>query len=177
MAADGDTTELGIDTEAPVFTGTSESPRLRLGAPSREDPPPRATGADTAGGSLTGADTAGASLTGTSPTGTSLPATSPPTGSAEPPTERPLPTAVLPVPVAEGSVAASCAGAPRRAPERCRDELSDREEDEEEDAESVFDPDEPPEPVVSANANGTEATADPTPNTTANAPTRPTYRA
>jgi len=38
-------------------------------------------------------------------------------------------------------------------------------------------PVEPPEPVVSAKAIGTDATAAPTPNATANAPTRPTYRA
>jgi hypothetical protein len=31
----------------------------------------------------------------------------------------------------------------------------------------------PGEPVVSANATGTDATAEPTPNATANAPTRP----
>jgi hypothetical protein len=35
-------------------------------------------------------------------------------------------------------------------------------------------PDEPAEPVVSANADGIAATADPTPNAIANAPTRPT---
>jgi hypothetical protein len=39
------------------------------------------------------------------------------------------------------------------------------------------DPVEPPDPVVSANATGTDAIAEPTPNATANAPTRPTYRA
>ena len=38
-------------------------------------------------------------------------------------------------------------------------------------------PAEPPDPVVSANAAGTAAAAEPTPNATANAPTRPTYRA
>ncbi|MGV1005194.1 MAG: hypothetical protein ACOYEV_10630 [Candidatus Nanopelagicales bacterium] len=38
-------------------------------------------------------------------------------------------------------------------------------------------PVDPPEPVVSANAIGTAAIAEPTPNATANAPTRPTYRA
>jgi hypothetical protein len=43
-------------------------------------------------------------------------------------------------------------------------------------AESVeLDPAEPADPVVSANATGTDATAEPTPNATANAPTRPTY--
>jgi hypothetical protein len=40
-----------------------------------------------------------------------------------------------------------------------------------------LDPVEPAEPVVSADATGTDATAEPTPNATANAPTRPTYRA
>ena len=35
-------------------------------------------------------------------------------------------------------------------------------------------PAEPADPVVSANATGTDATAEPTPNATANAPTRPT---
>ena len=40
-----------------------------------------------------------------------------------------------------------------------------------------LDPDDPAEPVVSANATGTDATAEPTPNATANAPTRPTNRA
>jgi len=35
----------------------------------------------------------------------------------------------------------------------------------------------PAEPVVSANATGIAATAEPTPNATANAPTRPTYLA
>jgi hypothetical protein len=38
-------------------------------------------------------------------------------------------------------------------------------------------PDESAEPVVSANANGIATTAEPTPNATANKPTRPTYRA
>ena len=39
----------------------------------------------------------------------------------------------------------------------------------------MFDPDEPPEPLPSANAVGIDATAEPTPNAPANAPTRPTY--
>ena len=39
---------------------------------------------------------------------------------------------------------------------------------------AALDPDDPPDPVVSANATGTDATAEPTPNATANAPTRPT---
>ena len=38
------------------------------------------------------------------------------------------------------------------------------------------DPAEPDDPVVSANATGRAETADPIPNATANAPTRPTYR-
>jgi hypothetical protein len=45
------------------------------------------------------------------------------------------------------------------------------------DAESeVSDPVDPAEPVVSANATGIDPIAEPTPNATANAPTRPTYR-
>jgi hypothetical protein len=56
--------------------------------------------------------------------------------------------------------------------------LVDSEEADPDAAESAeLDPAEPPEPVVSANATGTDATAEPTPNATANAPTRPTYRA
>ena len=45
------------------------------------------------------------------------------------------------------------------------------------DAESAELDDEPAEPVVSANATGIAATAEPTPNATAKAPTRPTYDA
>lgn len=41
---------------------------------------------------------------------------------------------------------------------------------------AAADPVDPAEPAVSANANGTDAIAEPTPNATANAPTRPTYR-
>jgi len=40
----------------------------------------------------------------------------------------------------------------------------------------VFDPVEPAEPVVSASANGIDTTAEPTPNATARAPTRPMNR-
>ena len=40
-------------------------------------------------------------------------------------------------------------------------------------ASAVPDPVDPADPVVSANAIGTEAIADPTPNATASAPTRP----
>ena len=50
-------------------------------------------------------------------------------------------------------------------------------DDESAPAESTLDPDDPADPVVSANATGTDATAEPTPNATANAPTRPTYAA
>jgi hypothetical protein len=168
-ATDGDTTELGTDTEAPVFTGISESPRRRPGSPSREDPPPRTTGADSAGTSLTAAPP--------------LPGRSLPTGSAESPSGRSSPTAAGPDPVVEGSLtagssaessAASCTGAPRRALERGPEELSDRDDEDDEDAESVFEPDEPPEPVVSAKATGIAATAEPIPSATASAPTRPT---
>ena len=41
---------------------------------------------------------------------------------------------------------------------------------------TVPDPTEPEDPVVSASAIGIDTTAEPTPNATANAPTRPTYR-
>jgi hypothetical protein len=41
---------------------------------------------------------------------------------------------------------------------------------------TAAEPLDPAEPAVSANANGTDAIAEPTPNATANAPTRPTYR-
>ena len=53
------------------------------------------------------------------------------------------------------------------------DDLADDLADDEADDESE-DPVEPADPVVSANATGTDATAEPTPNATANAPTRPT---
>jgi hypothetical protein len=68
------------------------------------------------------------------------------------------------------------AEAPRRRGPSARDDGRDvdAEPEESELEESEL---EPPEPVVSANATGTADTADPTPNTTANAPTRPTYRA
>ena len=45
------------------------------------------------------------------------------------------------------------------------------------DESSASEPVEPPEPVVSAAANGIDAIAEPTPRATARAPTRPTYRA
>ncbi|MGB6106566.1 MAG: hypothetical protein WBF86_01895, partial [Mycobacterium sp.] len=65
---------------------------------------------------------------------------------------------------------------PPRRPVRVLTRLSGRD-----DAESLAaeepDPVDPPDPVVSANATGTAAIAEPTPNATANAPTRPTHRA
>ena len=42
------------------------------------------------------------------------------------------------------------------------------------DGASAFEPVDPPEPVVSAKATGTDGTAKPTPSATASAPTRPT---
>ena len=60
----------------------------------------------------------------------------------------------------------------RAAPREGADDADD------DDADVASDePAEPPEPVVSATATGTDAIAEPTPNATANAPTRPTYRA
>lgn len=65
---------------------------------------------------------------------------------------------------------------PRVSRAELRDE-DDAEAPDGTDAESeAFDPVEPAEPVVSAKATGTEPVAEPTPNATANAPTRPTYR-
>jgi hypothetical protein len=57
-----------------------------------------------------------------------------------------------------------------------RDGFVDPDPDDVVDVESD-DPVEPPDPVVSANATGTATTAEPTPNATANAPTRPTWAA
>jgi len=45
------------------------------------------------------------------------------------------------------------------------------------DAAEAAEPLDPAEPVESADANGIDATAAPTPRATANKPTRPTYRA
>jgi len=60
----------------------------------------------------------------------------------------------------------------RAAPREGADDFGadDSDDDEPDDDEPV----EPPEPVVSATATGTDATAAPTPRATANAPTRPT---
>ena len=57
----------------------------------------------------------------------------------------------------------------RAAPRDGADDVAADEADDESD-----EPVEPPDPVVSANATGTDATAEPTPSATANAPTRPT---
>jgi hypothetical protein len=74
--------------------------------------------------------------------------------------------------------ASSADAAPDEAPRpaRARDGAfvdSDAADPDAAEPESALEPDDPPEPVVSANATG-DATADPTPNATANAPTRPT---
>ena len=86
--------------------------------------------------------------------------------------DEPLPDEPLPA-------AAPPDGAPRPARAGPRDgALVDSDAADPEPAASVeLDPAEPADPVVSANATGTDATAEPTPNATANAPTRPTYRA
>jgi len=171
--AEGATGSLGGATDAPVFTGASESPRRRwVGAVlSLESAPPRTFGAETA--------PAGESLpvpvaaTATESTGSVAASTDgSPTGSVVAPPERPLPA--VPALVPEGP--SLVAEAPRRRGPSARDDGRDvdAEPEESELEESEL---EPPEPVVSANATGTADTADPTPNTTANAPTRPTYRA
>jgi hypothetical protein len=67
--------------------------------------------------------------------------------------------------------------APERAPRRePADELSEEPEPDDSD-DSDDDPVDPSEPRRSANATGIDTTAAPTPRATANAPTRPTYRA
>ncbi len=67
---------------------------------------------------------------------------------------------------------------PARGPRVGEDLREDEEDDEEDDEESAEpDPLDPAEPVVSANAIGSEPRPEPTPRATANAPTRPTYRA
>ena len=62
---------------------------------------------------------------------------------------------------------------PPRAPDRGDREGEDV-EGPDDDASAEFDPVAPNDPVVSANANGTDEIADPTPRATASAPTRPT---
>ena len=72
----------------------------------------------------------------------------------------------------EESVAVEPARPVRAAPREGADDADDGEADDASD-----EPAEPAEPAVSATATGTDASAEPTPNATANAPTRPTYRA
>jgi hypothetical protein len=68
--------------------------------------------------------------------------------------------------------------APDRAPRRePADELSEEPEPDDDDFDDSDDPVDPSEPCRSANATGIDTTAAPTPRATANAPTRPTYRA
>ena len=59
---------------------------------------------------------------------------------------------------------------PAPAPRDGTDALVDAEDE----SEGADDPVDPDDPVVSANATGTTATTEPTPNATASAPTRPT---
>ena len=63
---------------------------------------------------------------------------------------------------------------PLRAPDRADRDDADDVEDPDDDVPAEFDPVDPDDPVVSANANGTDEIADPTPRATASAPTRPT---
>jgi hypothetical protein len=82
-------------------------------------------------------------------------------------------------PTSEESEAAPDPRAPPRVAadrEPARDGF-DLVEESDADAESAEFDDEPAEPVVSANATGIAATAEPTPSATASAPTRPTYDA
>jgi hypothetical protein len=66
---------------------------------------------------------------------------------------------------------------PARAGTRDADFVDSEAPDPDPAASAEVDPAEPADPVVSANATGTDATAEPTPKATANAPTRPTYAA
>ena len=72
--------------------------------------------------------------------------------------------------VADAAARADAARAPERAAPRFGAGLGWADSA----ATALAEPDEPAEPVVSATANGIDATAEPTPNATANAPTRPT---
>ena len=103
-------------------------------------------------------------------TGESLFDDSEDTSSAVDPTEAPR---VLAVPDGPALTALEAPPRPRAAPREGA--FVDVEVPEDESA--APDPVDPAEPVVSANATGIATTAEPTPNATANAPTRPTYRA
>ena len=103
-------------------------------------------------------------------TGESLFDDSEDTSSAVDPTEAPR---ALAVPDGPSLTALEASPRPRATPRAGPFVDADVPEDES----AAPEPAEPPEPVVSATATGTDATAEPTPNATANAPTRPTYRA
>jgi len=75
-------------------------------------------------------------------------------------------------PPAESSTESPTEELPRPARPAPRDGAADFGADDSDDESD--EPVEPPEPVVSANATGIDATAAPTPKATANAPTRPT---
>jgi hypothetical protein len=105
-----------------------------------------------------------------------LPAADPPGTPARGDTDSPSPASGAELaPVAVSEAAPDPRAPPRVAADRepARDAV-DFDAESDADAESA---DEPAEPVVSANATGIAATAEPTPNATANAPTRPTYDA
>ena len=104
-------------------------------------------------------------------TGESLFDDSEDTSSAVDPTEAPR---VLAVPEDPSLTALDTPPRPRAAPRVGAFVDADDEPDPES---AAPDPVDPAEPVVSANATGIATTAEPTPNATANAPTRPTYRA
>jgi len=89
---------------------------------------------------------------------------------------------------AEPGLSAELAGAPRSCPDaavavlgaapaaRRADGEPARLPDSAPETDPAPEPAAPGEPTSSANATGIAATAEPTPNATANAPTRPTYR-
>jgi hypothetical protein len=86
----------------------------------------------------------------------------------------PTPSAALPAPAEESTDPRDTRPGRRTGPLPF-DAEADADDADDEPAES--DPVEPAEPVVSANATGIAAAAEPIPNATANAPTRPTNRA
>jgi hypothetical protein len=162
----------GVAVGAPVLAGDSESPRRCRGASTvAREPPPRAVGASGASASASAGTSAGES---------SSEAASDPdpvtelSGAPLAPAPPPLVPAPLPVsaPLLE-PLGASVAddSPPRRGlarPSARDDELADDPAEE-----SAFDPDDPPEPVLSANATGSAPAADPTPRAIASAPIRP----
>jgi hypothetical protein len=93
---------------------------------------------------------------------------------SEPATVPPDPRRPVGEALEESSAESTTEDPPRPARAAPREGADDFGADDESDDDESDEPVEPPEPVVSANATGIDATAAPTPKATANAPTRPT---